>query len=90
MKLRFERGALATARLDFPRGKGWRLSEQTVLRLRPESGGQVALARRESVASLAARWRPDRVASTPPRPHFRAAFRLPERRALIATLGAAR
>lgn len=46
-----------------------------------------ALVRGDSVGSMAADWRPDRIEPTMPRPQFQAAFRLPERRALIAALG---
>ena len=46
----------------------------------------IAVARGEPVAALAERWRPPTVERTEPRAAYRAAFRLPERRAIIAAL----
>ncbi len=48
-----------------------------------------AIARAEPVADLAARWRPAIIARAQPRPGAREAFRLEDRRAIIATLARA-
>jgi hypothetical protein len=49
----------------------------------------VAIARREPLDAVVARWRPEVVARIEPRPEFREAFRLDERRRIIEELRAA-
>jgi xylulokinase len=46
----------------------------------------MAVARGESIDTVVRRWRPDKLARVEPRPEFRDAFRLEERRMLIADL----
>jgi hypothetical protein len=50
----------------------------------------MAIARQEPLDAVVARWRPGFVARIEPRPEFREAFRLDERRRMIEELKTAR
>jgi xylulokinase len=79
----------------------WRqaIADATGLRVLAREAGEAAargaalqaaaIALAEPLDAVLARWRPPVAAEAPPRPEHRAAFRLPERRALIARMAAA-